>query len=294
MQSNGMRASGFTLIELLVVITIIGILMSLLLPAVNRIRETARQTQCMNNLRQIAMAVINFETGRRHIPHSYDWTGPSQRGWITEILPQLEQQPLFDQFKLLEFNLRHEDAHFVREAQLETLMCPSDGISERIITTQNQFSGTRMAVTNYKGVIGDPNMGNGWPGMGSADRHNTSPNNGMFWRFSFRDPVTMAHIRDGVSNTLMLGEDVPAHNQHSAWAYSNGDYSSCHAPVNFLPLQPTPSNWPRVMGFRSLHVGIVQFCTADASVKRIVEGVDHASYRAACTKDGGETLPMPF
>jgi prepilin-type N-terminal cleavage/methylation domain-containing protein len=284
---------AFTLIELLVVITIIGILIGLLLPAVNQVRESARQTECGSKLRQMGMAVLNFESARRHIPHSYNWTGESRRGWITEILPQIEQQPLFDLLKEHDFKLPDANLARVREAELDVLACPSDGMSERITTDQYQWVGKKMAVTNYKGVIGDPNMGNGWPGMGSTDRHTTSPNNGMFWRESYKDVVYLAMLRDGQSNTLMIGEDIPAHNNHSAWAYSNGDYSSCHAPLNYLPKTPTPGTWPKVMGFRSQHPGVVHFVTADATLIRLYDGIDHDTYRAGCTRDGQEQLPLP-
>ncbi len=283
---------GFTLVELLVVIAIIGILVALLLPAVQAAREAARRSQCSNNLKQLGLAVHNYHDTYKKIPCSFDWNGP-KNGWLPSLLPFVEQPALYDVLAQNNFQLGAAGCKPVREAVLDVLRCPSDGLSERIKTDQFQWSGTPMAVTNYKGVIGDPNMGNGWPGMGSADTHNVSPNNGMFWRESFRGAYSFAGITDGLSNTLMIGEDIPYHNNHSAWSYSNGDYCSCHAPLKFMPKPPDPNNWPRVMGFRSLHPGIVQFSKADGSVQTVAQTVDHNVYRAACTRGGGESTSLP-
>ena len=101
------RASGFTLVELLVVITIIGILIALLLPAVQAAREAARQTQCRNNLKQLALAMLDHEQAHKFFPSggwNYQWTGDPDRGtgknqpggWIYATLPYIEQQALYD------------------------------------------------------------------------------------------------------------------------------------------------------------------------------------------------------
>ena len=237
-------ASGFTLVELLVVIAIIGILVALLLPAVQAARESARRTTCSNNLKQLGLAVHEYHDAFRRVPSSFDWLGNQRRGWIVGILPFIEQDALFATLSEIHFQLPDPKAAPVRTAVIDTLICPTDGRTgksgtpNRITTKQFQWVGTEMATTNYKGVIGDPNMGNGWPGMGSQDFHNTSPNNGMFWRYSFRHPVAFNQVIDGQSNTLMIGEDIPFLNLHSACASSNGDYSSYHAPFIYLPDPP--------------------------------------------------------
>ena len=120
-----------------------------------------------------------------------------------------------------------------------------------------------------------------------------SPNNGLFWRMSYQHPVNFRDILDGLSNTLMIGEDVPKYNYHSAWFFSNGDYCSCHRPLNYLPkTAPTgPGSWPTDMSFRSLHPNLVQFAAADGSVKSLRDNVDFTQYRALCTRAGAETVP---
>jgi prepilin-type processing-associated H-X9-DG protein len=96
-----------------------------------------------------------------------------------------------------------------------------------------------------------------------------------------------------MTNTLMVGEDVPAHNWHSTAYYCNGDYSSCHAPLNYLPEPPTPADWWNVMSFRSLHPGGAQFCMADGSVRFFDEQIDYVLYRALSTKAGEEIVELP-
>jgi prepilin-type N-terminal cleavage/methylation domain-containing protein len=283
---------AFTLVELLVVIAIIGILVALLLPAVQAAREASRRSHCGNNLKQLGVAVHEYHDIYGRIPVNMDWGGPQRVSFLTLILHQVEQPGLYEILTTNDFRLPDPACQPVREAVLPVLTCPSD-ISPRTSTVQYQWGGITMALTSYKGVIGDPNMGNGWPGMGSADLHTTSPNNGLFWRHSWQHPMKFAAITDGLSATLMIGEDVPQENNHSAWAYSNGCYCSCHAPLNYFPMPREPDYWPRVMGFRSKHPGIVQFCVADASVRPLSQSMNHDTYRALCTRDGGESVPMP-
>ena len=99
-----------------------------------------------------------------------------------------------------------------------------------------------MAVTNYKGVIGDTRMGGGSSiHQGTEpDCHNTIGCSGLFYRNDYQEPVAFRKVTDGTSQTLMLGEDLPRHNYHSAAFYSNGDYASCSAPLNFKPEPPIP------------------------------------------------------
>ena len=177
---------------------------------------------------------------------------------------------------------------------LPVLACPSDP-SPRTSTTQAQWSGITVAVTNYKGVIGTANMGGGWPDSpsGANDGHNTALCNGLFFRNSFQIKLKLASITDGTSNTLMLGEDISDQNVHGAAYYSNGDYASCHAPLNFFPMPPDPNNWPRVMSFRSRHPGGAMFGLADGAVRFIPQTTDRLQYQQLCTRAGNETVQVP-
>lgn len=303
--SSSHKRQGFTLVELLVVIAIIGVLIALLLPAVQAAREAARRAQCTNNLKQIGLGVHNYHDVRKHFPAGVSpWNEGGQpprtgRGWILETLPYMEQENLYQAFDPSRVGdmfsgggLRNTQAQMATE--LDALACPSDP-SERLATNQAQWSGISVAVTSYKGVIGTTNMGGGWPDSpsGTVDGHNTPNNNGLFFRNSFQRKLRFAKIVDGTSNTLMVGEDVPLHNAHSAAFYSNGDYCSCHAPINFFPNPPDPNNWPRVMGFRSMHPTGANFCLADGSVRFIPETTDRLQYQQMCTRDGGEVALIP-
>src|SRR5687768_7970803 len=120
------RKHGFTLVELLVVIAIIGILVALLLPAVQSAREAARRGQCSNNLKQVSLALINYETQRRTFPPGGDFGFKKSGTWAAMVLPMLEQQAVYDKFN---FSVPVWDAQNVVAVQaiIPTYICPSDG-----------------------------------------------------------------------------------------------------------------------------------------------------------------------
>jgi prepilin-type processing-associated H-X9-DG protein len=139
-------------------------------------------------------------------------------------------------------------------------------------------------------VIGDTRMGGAH--TGSPDCHTRTKCPGLFWRHTWFSPISPANVRDGLSNTFAVGEDVVAANHHSVAYYANGDYSSCHAPLNYFPQPPTPDHWPSVMSFRSLHPGGAHFCFADGSVHHVSETIDLTIYQGLSTKAGQETVTL--
>jgi prepilin-type N-terminal cleavage/methylation domain-containing protein len=316
MISLAARKSAFTLVELLVVITIIGILIALLLPAVQAAREAARMMQCQNNLKQFGLAIHNYHQTYGAVPSEtayddpiddpYRPTSPQQgqtgKGWVISALPYLDQQPLYDKFVPgfagyfgSNLGIMNPVCRPYLATRLAVLHCPSDVSVLSDSLEQFQLTGVRSALTSYKGVIGANRMG-GYTSVfqGSMpDCHRTRNCPGMFWRHSYLNPVKFNQVRDGLSCTLMVGEDVPAMNHHSAAYYGNGDYASCHAPLNYLPDPPTPDSWWNVMSFRSLHPGGADFCLADGSVRFFSEKIDYTLYQALATKAGGEIVVMP-
>ena len=305
------RARGFTLVELLVVIAIIGILVALLLPAVQAAREAARRMSCSNNLKQFGIAVHNYHDVYNSIPISISPWGEARptpqrngKGWILSSLPYLEQQNLYDQF-LPGFNgdmfsgggIMNTACRPAMRTTLKVIRCPSDGRSKLTATNQFQWPNIEVALTSYKGVIGDTRMGNNSSvhvNGTQPDCHNTIGCNGIFYRNNYQDNMSFAVITDGTSNTLMVGEDVPFYNNHSTAYYSNGDYCSCHGVINYFPKPPAPDNWPNAMTFRSMHPGGAQFCLADGSVRFLPQTIDHNNvYRRICTKANGEAVSMP-
>lgn len=299
---------AFTLVELLVVIAIIGILVALLLPAVQAAREAARRSSCGNNLKQLALALHLYHDTKKELPVSVSpWSeGPnpatgntSGKGWVISVLPQLEEPALFDALKP-GFTGRFETGGGMKlstlselvKTQLSVLRCPSDDTSGELSNVQWQWENKFVAVKNYKGVIGDTRIGGATSiHQGTEpDCHKTIGCSGLFYRNDYQEPVTFKKITDGLSHTLMLGEDLPRHNYHSVAFYANGDYASCSAPLNFKPEPPIPNQWWNVISFRSNHPGGAHFANADTSVRFISDGIDYKLYRALSTRNGGEVV----
>ena len=302
---------GFTLVELLVVIAIIGILVALLLPAVQAARDAARRTSCVNKLKQIALAIQLYHDSAGVMPISISpWQegrNPTRerngKGWIVSVLPFLEEAALYDQFEKFGFKgdmygnggIASPELATAMQTQLEVLQCPSDASVQVLSDREYQWGGRFVALTSYKGVIGDTRMGGGSSiHQGTEpDCHNTTGCNGIFYRNNYQEPIPLRKIVDGTSHTLMVGEDIPAHNWHSTAFYSNGDYASCHAPLNFKPFPPIPEQWWNVMSFRSEHPGGAHFAMADSSVHFVSQDIDYLLYRALSTKAGEETASLP-
>ncbi len=221
------RRRGFTLVELLVVIAIIGILVGLTLPAVQQAREAARRAQCQNNLKQIGLALINFESGKGHLPYAVDpVTNPANPvdypkfTWITYILPQLEQNALYDQLNFdyapLDGTNAPQNPQLVRN-QLEALLCPSDP------ENTDRDSVDQVGITNYSGAEGwiSHVAAQQWP-EGPADAENShnisrplafnTTTNRLDMGGIFRPgrQTKFAQVRDGMSNTVMVAEVTAA------------------------------------------------------------------------------------
>lgn len=308
LRSRDQRPLGFTLVELLVVIAIIGILIAMLLPAVQSAREAARRKQCANNLKQFGLGVQNYYSAKKSFPISEGWSdqGRSGSGWILNVLPFVEQQAIYDQFqpylKRVMFNGSVEDGilnvncRTALKTPLPILRCPSDQESPLTSKTQYQIgrlTAYEVAVTNYKGVSG----------TGIACRL-TQNCDGVFWCSTFMKPIKFSAITDGSNHTMIIGEDMPSQNAHSAAYYGNGDYCSTvplyleeinnlTAMFNIIYRPPKPTAWQEVMTFRSSHPNGAQFCMADGSVHFINDTINNAVFKSLGTKAKGESLRWP-
>jgi prepilin-type N-terminal cleavage/methylation domain-containing protein/prepilin-type processing-associated H-X9-DG protein len=304
--------AGFTLVELLVVITIIGILVALLLPAVQAAREAARQLRCSNNLKQIALGVLDYECQFGMFPISIahyqesNWAGDGNGlSWMAGILPFVEQQGLFSSINFagpVSNNLgmlRPENRTVIKTA-LPLYYCPSDQ-SVGVMKTNVWLvqAGIPFATTNYAGVLGPYNLGNASIFGGLSDCHNYSGTGkaectGTFWRHSHLAPVKMRSFTDGTSNTIMIGEVLPEYDDFKYWALSDGMWASTHAPLNWMPGVNNPwSGWPDQMGFRSRHPNGANFACADGHVTFLAQTISSAVYRGLSTRAGGEIVAAP-
>lgn len=205
---------GFTLVELLVVIAIIGILVGLLLPAVQAAREAARRMQCSNNIKQMGLALQNYESAHRTFPPGFIsrvtgvWPGGGNTpipeagpGWsfYAMILPFMEQPALYQQidFSRPITDVVHQEA---RSTRVSSYQCPSDAWDEPVAVWPDSIGIRDMAHCSYIGCLGG---GNPADAPGYTAMYEETPFNGMFHR---NIPVKHAHITDGTSHTLGLGE----------------------------------------------------------------------------------------
>lgn len=303
------------------VITIIGILVALLLPAVQQAREAARRAECQNNLKQIALAVRSYNTAHGMFPpgsvHTAGNTSPQNAfmNWGIAILPFVEQQNLFDLYDPTKYNT-HPDNLPVLRTKLSVMQCPTDPKKGKLLVpTQVPSVGPEgIATGSYKG-----NMGRRWtsnngffdypPYYNHSQR--TQDKRGIFHMVGIGQlgQVTEAHIRDGTSSTLLVGE---YHTVESDFLKSTGTafWASTHSFHNEACPQPEGlhriADYDQCMditgnhhfrcnrNFASLHASnLINFAYCDGHVGSISPNIDGQLYQALGTIDGGENVQAP-
>ncbi|MEZ5944553.1 MAG: DUF1559 domain-containing protein [Planctomycetaceae bacterium] len=312
--------AGFTLIELLVVIAIIAVLIALLLPAVQQAREAARRSSCKNNLKQYGLALHNYHDNYNQFPNAgQNWATPNI-GWQVRILPFTDQAPLYNS---IDFGAtgngtvydQNINGKILRTIQVPYATCPSDASGD---------VDANWAQTSYGGSLGSqrtpsadancnlfmtPNVHYPDPG-GQADHGNTTDKRaiaGMFGRL-LSQRIGIQDVTDGTTNTILVGEILPACNDHrTGWWNYNGmgnAHASTSVPLNYMdtceaPYKPQSpqnpactaiNNWNLGWGFRSGHVGGAHFLLCDGSVRFVGQNIDYNTYQNIGTRNDGKVV----
>jgi len=330
---------GFTLVELLVVIAIIGILVALLLPAVQAAREAARRTQCINTLKQLALAAHHYHDAAGSFPPAillsqYDPGRALYRGasLFVLLLPYIEQGSLHSQWDFADPNKNFGGGLHSRAAMGPNLLCPSEPESENPLYYSSRLTGSStdryIRVTNYAGNAGTRSY---HPDSGFLKT------DGIFFGAGpgsqpqpYQQPVRLADITDGTSNTLLFGERSRWDPNYNSFAEQGWDWPfryygnwcgtsrlalahvtlSSYSPINYrLPFSyenragaSPPANTAgdftyyidlRVCAFGSSHPGGANFALADGSVRFVSQTIPLMTLRALSTRQSGETVTGP-
>lgn len=296
-----MRRSGFTLIELLVVIAIIAILIGLLLPAVQKVREAAARARCANNLKQISLGTHAYHDNVGRYPGYYP-SGLSgtdherySTNWTYQILPYIEQGGIYD----LPFTDLASYSSQIRGNVVEAYLCPSVSMPKSFMNGGT----TLIALSHYHGVTG--RQRNEWQTVGDQ---------GIIGVFPNSNKIKIAHIEDGLSNTIAFAERPPTPDLQWGWGlrglpdldsllwarYTSSDTMSisttdeqgvaCPFPVFFQPARkPQPS---RCDGYHmwSYHTNGSNFGLADGSVRFMAYSAGTTTIISMSTRAGGESI----
>jgi prepilin-type N-terminal cleavage/methylation domain-containing protein/prepilin-type processing-associated H-X9-DG protein len=322
------RISAFTLIELLVVIGIMGVLMGLFLPAVQKVRGAVARIQCANNLKQIGLACHNHHDVYQAFPTQYNWVG----AWVVQLAPYLEQDAFYQQWlatlKTSNPTLAQLQGgpNSLHATVIKTLICPADALPSPAVAqlfAPGQLGypdGDFSSLTSY-----GPNTGTrGW----AIYFDNPRRDDGVFLVLKIRQPLRFADITDGTSSTILFGEayhrdplwktfsdqcmwdaslNLDDLSKMAAWAWYATVARNASAPINW---QLTPADvagpfarwgppcedlqYKRLGAYGSGHPGGANVVLVDGSVHFLHQGMSLATLRALSTRAGGEVISEDY
>jgi len=297
---------GFTLVELLVVIAIIGVLVALLLPAVQAAREAARRSQCSNNLKQCAIALHNYHDVYLIMPPA-GWAtggtfGRNGLSWVTMVLPFFEQGNLHAQINFADTTYSNANRG-AGVTQLKTMICPSsrqvrnanagDDFTTPSGPVEQTFTMHYYGILGPKGPIPNITPTQNYAFSGPTGHGQFGDQGSMGWNKC----LGLKDFTDGTSTTFLLGElSWENANCYRNWVRGLSSSTSHPAAKNVLNgIGVTPyngSNNFNDVSFGAEHPGGCQFALGDASVRFVSKTIDIIAYRAAASRDGGEALPL--
>ncbi len=301
MKSTISSRRGFTLVELLVVIAIIGILIGMLLPAVQQVREAARRIQCANNVRQLGLAVMNYESAFMRFPSG--WTTGSDFqpleepgwGWSAEILPFVEANNVHQQinFAVAIDAEAHEE---IIQSVVTVFLCPSDPADElqnlNVHIEEDDHDHDLVAAhdddhdhdeilmaarSNYSGMFGSGSLED-YPGLG----------NGAFFANS---KMKLSRFTDGLSNTIIIGERTNDHGPIS-WVGMIPEIDAPAARIVGAADHPLSDDHGHLEDFGSNHPGGINVVLGDGSTHFVNRDVTLQVYQALATRAGGEVVTI--
>jgi prepilin-type N-terminal cleavage/methylation domain-containing protein/prepilin-type processing-associated H-X9-DG protein len=324
------NSKGFTLIELLVVIAIIGILVALLLPAVQKVREASRRVSCQNNLKQMGIGLLNYHFTYHVFPPGADaprpgWNNVGGATWAIYILPYIEQDNLFKRYHFDLPNTYHGndqaglDQDFVRKELVKTYICPSDVTEPYVPDVPDSGYGADANLaympSSYRAVEGktlNRNAGdeNKWfDSQLSGESNGNKTFRGVLHVVGINglNAEHLTDITDGTSNTMMVGEyGTRTHpRRHTFWAYSWNQYTMSAAMTqprtllnDYDACVAQSGHLPYDSGvnackraFASFHTsGALNFVFCDGSVHVISTSINLDTYTALATMAGGEVV----
>jgi len=276
------RKRSFTLIELLVVIAIIAILIGLLLPAVQKVREAAARAKCQNNLKQLGLALHNFQSANDYLPpmdgpQKATSTGGDRGDLFYWLLPYLEQENLFKLHKNPSYSWTlpgETDPGPIVSAEIKGFLCPSDGSNMPVQMWGGGWAGGNY-VANWQ-VFADPGT----------------------WNMAI-NPRIPASFSDGTSQTQVFAEKIMRNSSTGTsplWGHGNWDYNWLPAyqtyysngPGSVFQLQPRPGfDYWRAS---TAHTGGMNVCMGDGSVRNLSPGISGNTWWASCTPAAGDVL----
>lgn len=310
--SRRRRNVGFTLIELLVVIAIIGVLVGLLLPAVQKVREAANRVRCQNNLKQLALAVHNYHNSNQCLPPAAGlWAGSGT--WFVAVLPYIEQDAVGAKYQSGQVGYNQASSGATNN-QVNIATCPSD-----IVALKGGQTCGNSSYHNYAANVGNTAVGTPYSGYNMRTETTYYGNTFAGAPFTYGTSQTLTSISDGTSNTLLLAEVVQGQRQDLRgfiWWVSGAGFVTSLRPNDTNPdlvthsyCDPNPPNPPanctgansagnthaiRAFAARSRHAGGINVAFCDGSCRFIANSIDALSWQQLGTSQGNEVVQASY